>query len=135
MLDPDKALDVAEACVRASQEFWGLDDSIKITVMIGPTENLKASGECTTDLKYRRAYIILNPLHITTWEQLWQVTAHEVTHIVVGELDHFHSIVKTEKGDRLTYDYLRERVCVSLERVFLREKPYPGDESFEAEVK
>lgn len=129
-LEPGLADRIIERCIKDSLKFWSIDDGIKVSFRLDKTDNLAAAGECQIDLNYRRAQITINPLHIYDFEKLWQVTAHEVAHIVIADFELFFRCVGTGDENTPVYDFARERTTTQLERVFLRECPYPGDEAF-----
>jgi hypothetical protein len=124
VLDVDVADLIAERCIKESLKFWRIDDGISVSFRFDKTDNLEAAGECDIDLKYRRAQITINPLHISDFEKLWQVVAHEMAHIVIADFDLFYRCVKTDEGTEPVFDYARERTTTQLERVFLRERSY-----------
>lgn len=124
MLSMDEADRVAERCIKESLKFWGIDDGLSVSFRIDKTENLAAAGECDIDVNYRRATITINPLHITDFEKLWQVVAHEMAHIVIADFNLFYRCVGTDESTEAVFNYARERTTTQLERVFLREQPY-----------
>lgn len=130
MIDPGLADRVAERCIRDALKFWGIADLWRVSYRFDLLDNPECLGECWVSERYYTAKMTLVLARMDSPLQLWQVTAHEVCHIVPSEYRVFHYAVPTDETTAAVWTVADERTVSLLERVLLRERPYPGDDAF-----
>lgn len=121
-----------ETCIKASLNFWEVADDwdVGFNFRLSDEEEVEdepreiACAECVILENYKRVRITFDLSQIESLELLWQVTAHEVCHIVTAEFKVFHMVVETSEITDVVWDFACERTTTQLERVFLREHPY-----------
>ena len=135
MVDPDKAMEVARRAVDKACEYfdikgWDIDLSIK------RLED-DTRGCIDKQVAYLRVWISIDASQADDLEAVWRTTAHEVAHIALCEVDIlYHGAKKLmndyDKQESLDFfhELAAERTTVKLERMFMRDCPYPGDEEF-----
>ena len=115
-------LDIAQRCIAESRDFWTLDPIWQIEVELKDLEN-ESAMEIEVNADYLRAWLRIDPMLMTSPEDVWRHTAHEMTHLVLAPLDLVRGSERRMSLPRiLLWQNGLESVAVRLEAVFLRER-------------
>jgi hypothetical protein len=75
-----------------------------------------------------KARILYDPERIDDEQELWASIAHEVAHLLMT--DSIRLGDQYRGNDAKNAEHALEVTTIRLERLFLRERPYPGDDAF-----
>lgn len=121
----DKALDDA-------REFFGVTHELHLYVKYDrPPEATGPEGAAAgigINLVYLRMEIWFDLTKDDRPKNWWSYAAHEIAHTVTREFNYPTEF--TLENDRNLFEVAQENATVRLERLFVRERPYPGDASF-----
>ncbi|WP_019008971.1 hypothetical protein [Deinococcus aquatilis] len=131
MIDPDFAARVAQ---RAYASAWGffqpspewLMEPIEAKEL--PSEDGTGEAVLWFRIDYLRAKVVYDPARHDDGAHLWRNMGHEVAHLLLMEYDAIQQGMKGTQERAMTH--ANERAVTRLDRLFMRERPYPGDEAF-----
>lgn len=123
---------VVDAGVKEAARFFGISDEIEIRIDVSddvPDDCKDAAMFIDIQHAYLRAKITAYPPNIRTYAEAWEFAGHEVAHLVTREIDSV--LTQTSSALRDLGTTGMEQATTRLQRLFIRECPYPGDEAFE----
>ncbi|MFC6591686.1 hypothetical protein ACFP81_06450 [Deinococcus lacus] len=130
MLDNDMLQRVAETGVTEAMRFFGISDEIEVRCEIDNSVPDVDGGAAVIYMQheYLRAKIVFHSVNIDTYEEAWGFAGHEVAHLVTREID----AVLARCPSALMHLGCNgiENATTRLQRLFMRERPYPGDAQF-----
>jgi hypothetical protein len=119
---------VAEAAFDAARDFFQLSPEWQIDFYADDLEDEGSRAEIRTEQRYLRVEIVYDATQFDSGADLWETIGHEVAHMVLNEYDAIEATLPNHL--RHWFTHANERAVVRLERLFKRERPYPGDEAF-----
>ncbi|WP_034343107.1 hypothetical protein [Deinococcus misasensis] len=124
MLDPEKALEIAELARLEAKKFFGIPAEIKINLTATRREENHLAQVFYMDA-YLVADIHFDPSQMESFQELWEVIAHEVAHLESREILHVVQVLEREKHP--LFDQLNagvEKLTVRRTRDFVKAHPY-----------
>lgn len=134
MIDPKTAETVARAALAAARGYYGLSHEwdIKLKEVRMEDESAAVINQLPD---YMTATISYDPSRMDTPEEVWRHIGHEVGHLVFTEHTLYAQAVEKHLGGEMPaalfalWQHGNERALGRLERMFVRDRPFPGMEA------
>lgn len=136
-LNETVAAQVAEAAAKEAVAFFSISPEWEIDIksekLAEEGMDFVSAGGNHINLEYHQSLIKYDFGAVDSYENLWRVIGHEVAHLVLAEFDLLYA--QFASTPRLTplsvgLTHCIERAVTRLERLFIRQHPYPGDQTF-----
>lgn len=127
-LDPAFAERIAARAFSDAMAFFQPSPEWDVKLEAREIEEEDTPAQLWTKQDYLLATVVYDPAQCESGERLWSHIGHEVAHLLSGEYIVLEQQFPDREGARFTHAC--ERLTVRLERLWVRERPYPGDEAF-----
>ncbi|GEM45324.1 hypothetical protein [Deinococcus cellulosilyticus] len=124
MLDPEKAMEIAELARVEAKRFFGIPEEIKIHLTATRREENKLAQLYYLDA-YLEADLQFDPSQMDSLQECWETIAHEVAHLESREI--LHAAQLLEKEEHKIFREIQvaiEKLTVRRTRDFLRAHPW-----------
>lgn len=130
-VDPDFGQRVGEAAFAAAVDFFRPSPEWTLTLVFEALgEDTDAEAQLWQRLNYLRAQVVVDLSRHDDGAHIWRNVGHEVAHMLLYEYDALQASQPKAFDELLTQ--ANEHATTRLQRLFERERPYPGDDAFAA---
>lgn len=119
---------VAQAAFAQALAFFQPSPEWAIQLERRPIDEEETPAQCWTKQDYLLAQIVYDPDQCENGAELWRAIGHEVAHLLSSEYIVLEQNLPQRYHGLCTH--ASERLTTRLDRIWVRERPYPGDEKF-----
>jgi hypothetical protein len=127
----DEIRRAAGRAIGCAREYFCINPLWKLTLDIEPIGEF-GIGRIDYRPEYRTAILTLNPSNLKSFEHMWGIIGHEVGHLVFAEQTLVKDLLKAAEKWEDEYEpiwcFANERAVSVLQAMFVRDRPYPGEE-------
>lgn len=130
--DPDVIFDVVNAAIRHARRYFRIPDEFETFVFPNPAPDQDSDTPLMTFItpEYLFHEIYVRPDAVKAYALAWKYAGHEIAHLQSRELARLFDDLPDANRDAMRDGI--EALTTRLDRMFLRDCPYPGDDHFTA---
>lgn len=127
-VEPQFAHRVARAAYMAALRLFQPSPEWSVSLEAQVIDEPEVPAQCWTKPDYLLAQIVYDPAQCENGEEIWRVIGHEVAHLLSPEYTVLERMLPERYHSLSTH--ANERLTTRLERLWMRQQPYPGDAKF-----